>query len=182
MKTLKQFFVLLLIALIALAVVGCKPDPDPVHEHQWGDWTVTKEPTATEEGEETKTCSTCGDKETRPIAKLIQREFTISGFAKPIIVKDMRTGKNDTDLETLGVVSRLTAGLNEQGGTEFDRAINLGLIIEVEDTTEYTRIRTRSGNRMGANITYVLSDDPDFVTRLDSVFATMSEKEPDSVQ
>jgi uncharacterized repeat protein (TIGR02543 family) len=40
------------------------------HTHQWGDWIVTTAPTETAEGIETKTCSTCGEKETRPIDKL----------------------------------------------------------------------------------------------------------------
>ena len=36
--------------------------------HTWGDWTVTKQPTATEAGEETRTCSTCNKKDTRPVS------------------------------------------------------------------------------------------------------------------
>ena len=36
--------------------------------HHWGDWTVTKEATCTEDGEESRTCSVCGETETRPIA------------------------------------------------------------------------------------------------------------------
>ena len=39
-------------------------------DHDWGDWIQTKAPTATEEGEETRTCSRCSEKETRSIAKL----------------------------------------------------------------------------------------------------------------
>lgn len=38
--------------------------------HTWGEWTVTKEATGEEEGEETRTCSACGEKETRVIEKL----------------------------------------------------------------------------------------------------------------
>jgi len=68
MKTLRQFILLIVIVLVGIAVFGCKPDP--VHEHQWSAWTQTKAPTATAEGEETRTCSTCGEKETRPVAKL----------------------------------------------------------------------------------------------------------------
>ncbi|MBQ8622021.1 MAG: glycosyl hydrolase 53 family protein [Oscillospiraceae bacterium] len=40
------------------------------HEHTWGDWEVTKAPTATEAGEETRTCPVCGETETREIAAL----------------------------------------------------------------------------------------------------------------
>ena len=41
----------------------------PLAAHKWSDWTVVKEPTATEEGVEKRTCSVCGDSETRSIEK-----------------------------------------------------------------------------------------------------------------
>ena len=39
------------------------------HEHSWSEWTVTKEATCTEKGEETRSCA-CGEVETREIAAL----------------------------------------------------------------------------------------------------------------
>ena len=42
---------------------------DTAHEHSWSEWTVTKEATCTEKGEETRTCE-CGEVETREIAAL----------------------------------------------------------------------------------------------------------------
>jgi hypothetical protein len=48
------------------------PKPTPggeTHEHQWGEWVVTKEPTETENGEETRTCALdSSHKETRTIS------------------------------------------------------------------------------------------------------------------
>ena len=41
----------------------------PLAAHKWSDWTVVKEPTATTEGIEKRTCSVCGDSETRSIDK-----------------------------------------------------------------------------------------------------------------
>lgn len=41
----------------------------PLAAHKWSDWTVVKQPTATEEGIEKRTCSVCGDSETRSIEK-----------------------------------------------------------------------------------------------------------------
>jgi len=38
--------------------------------HAWGEWTVTTEPTCTEAGEETRTCSRCGETETREVPAL----------------------------------------------------------------------------------------------------------------
>lgn len=38
--------------------------------HQYGDWTVTKQPTVAEEGSKSRTCSICGHTETQTIEKL----------------------------------------------------------------------------------------------------------------
>ena len=40
------------------------------HEHTWGEWTQTTAPTCTEAGEETRTCSECGEVETRLVEAL----------------------------------------------------------------------------------------------------------------
>ena len=42
---------------------------DEEHTHTYSDWAVTTEPTCTAEGEETRTCSVCGESETRTIEK-----------------------------------------------------------------------------------------------------------------
>jgi hypothetical protein len=42
----------------------------PATGHSWGDWTVTKEATATKEGSKKHTCSVCGKTETEVIPKL----------------------------------------------------------------------------------------------------------------
>lgn len=55
--------VLLALLLCAICMVGCN------HEHEWGEWALTEEPTCTEVGVETRTCE-CGEKETRDIAVL----------------------------------------------------------------------------------------------------------------
>lgn len=39
----------------------------PVHVHSWGDWTVRTPATCTEDGVEERTCSACGETETRAI-------------------------------------------------------------------------------------------------------------------
>ncbi len=38
--------------------------------HTWGDWTVTRAATETEEGEETRTCTACGETQTRSTEKI----------------------------------------------------------------------------------------------------------------
>ena len=57
----------LLIALIAVAVVACK-EPEAEHVHTWGNYIETLAPTITVDGEETRTCATCGATEKRSVA------------------------------------------------------------------------------------------------------------------
>lgn len=58
------------------AEISRKKVTDPALGHDFGEWKVTKEPTTTAEGEETRTCSRCGEKETRPIPKLDPEKVT----------------------------------------------------------------------------------------------------------
>ena len=51
-----------------------KKTGDASQGHKWGEWTVTKKATETETGIEEITCSACGAKETRDIAKVISKE------------------------------------------------------------------------------------------------------------
>lgn len=44
--------------------------------HSWSNWKVTKEPTATAEGAEQRTCKTCGITDSRSIEKLAHESFT----------------------------------------------------------------------------------------------------------
>ncbi|MBE6951670.1 MAG: hypothetical protein E7451_10110, partial [Ruminococcaceae bacterium] len=50
----------------------------PTHEHSFGEWVVTTEPTCTEKGVETRTCA-CGETETREVAALGHTEEIIPG-------------------------------------------------------------------------------------------------------
>ena len=82
----------------------------PAKGHSFGDWTVTKEATCFEDGEETRTCSVCKHVETRPI------------FAN----SDSCPSKAFTDLDAKawyheGVDYALTNGLmNGVGGGKFE--------------------------------------------------------------
>ena len=46
------------------------PTYEPPHEHSFGEWTVTTQPTCTEKGMETRTCTRCNASETRDITSL----------------------------------------------------------------------------------------------------------------
>jgi hypothetical protein len=76
-KSMKNRTFAVVLAIFSVVVMGCPNGDDnkgngtETHVHQWGDWIVTKAPTETKEGEETRTCTLDpSHKETRPIAKL----------------------------------------------------------------------------------------------------------------
>jgi len=68
----KLFNIIAIIAIIAIGIIACKDgdnnnNNETTHVHQWGEWAVTTAPTTTAEGVETRTCATCGEKETRAV-------------------------------------------------------------------------------------------------------------------
>ena len=92
-------------------------------EHQWGEWKITKQPTATTTGERTSKCSKCGKAKTEVIKatglKSIQT-VVVSGLSdttytgKPIIPKvKVELGKvslvNNTDY-TIAYTNNINAG------------------------------------------------------------------------
>jgi len=69
-KVLGFAVVIAAISFSVLWLTAC-PEPEPEHTHQWGEWTVTKAPTETEEGEETRSCAlNPAHKETRTISRI----------------------------------------------------------------------------------------------------------------
>ena len=108
--------------------------------------------------------------------KDITRKFTITGFAKDITVIDARTGSNDKDLEALGVIGRITAGLNSakaSGNSKFDPVINRGITIVVEETTAYDFFNVYSGNKLGVRLDYILSDDEYLSVKMEGFIANV---------
>ena len=70
MKNTIWFYVfIVIIGLIGLTITGCKDTNVPVYVcvHTFGEWIITTPSTATQEGEETRTCTKCGYAEKRPI-------------------------------------------------------------------------------------------------------------------
>ena len=53
------------------------------HQHQWSEWVQTKAPTWEENGEETRVCAICGEKETRPVARLMPDPYLPPYPAEP---------------------------------------------------------------------------------------------------
>lgn len=66
MKSLRRIVAVLLVTVV---VVGAFTSCDLFHEHSFGEWVVTTEPTCTATGVKTKTCE-CGETETEEIAMI----------------------------------------------------------------------------------------------------------------
>ena len=75
MKQIKILGVLAIALTLGLAACGGTPggdnsnasDKSSKHTHSWGDWTETKAATCTEDGEQERVCSGCGEKQTKTI-------------------------------------------------------------------------------------------------------------------
>lgn len=80
--------------------------------HDYGDWTVTKEPTYKEDGEKTRTCSECNDVDTETIEKL--RKFTKEQEGTYICICQ---GKKETYNLTLVINADGTVKLVDGSGT-----------------------------------------------------------------
>ena len=66
---MKKFILLATIFLVAVMITGCK-DPEPMHEHTFAEWTITKEASEEEAGSKERICTVCKYKETAEIEKL----------------------------------------------------------------------------------------------------------------
>ena len=139
---------------IAAVVLSCKPDldPDPVHTHSysttwsksttqhwhecicgdkadvathdWGNWQVTTAPTITTDGEETRTCATCGATETKPIAKLPSCECTVKVHPTPCTCPAAGTSACDCTEEQLEFRSEeITLDFQLYGGGIFTATV-----------------------------------------------------------
>jgi|GEM_PF-5775880 len=88
---MKKTIIFLASSVLLLAACGGKPAPTDSseaekpttsqagdHKHQYGDWTVTKEPTCTEKGQKERTCS-CGDKQTQDVAATGHSYIDVAG-------------------------------------------------------------------------------------------------------
>jgi hypothetical protein len=104
-------------AVLALAFSSCDSgggggggSRTPAHTHDWGDWEVTKAATATEDGEETRVCSTDpSHKETRAIPKLGGEGIKVTITGLP----DTLSGVLYLELDFNSQLRELKAGYSE---------------------------------------------------------------------
>ncbi len=78
---MKKKFILILILFVLLIISSC--DPKPKHAHTWGEWTLSKAATCTEDGIAIRRCISCGnqDEETqvlKALGHLLSKSGTIT--------------------------------------------------------------------------------------------------------
>jgi hypothetical protein len=159
-KALKTTPAAVIVVSLLLAVASCDTGggskTEPAHNHDWGNWIQTTAPTTATEGEETRTCSTCGEQQKQPIDKL-PTEFTVKLLDKDVTVKDARTGASDQSLEQLGVMTKLRAAItyiNDHIGedspelvAEYNTVVARGLVIEFNGTGAVDEFSKTRGDR-----------------------------------
>ena len=89
-----------IIALIALVFIACDDD---THTHEWGAWLETTPPTITVDGIETRTCSTCGAKETRTGSAAFATPFFGTWFSDDVSFSMTITANSFTLFNTAGI-------------------------------------------------------------------------------
>jgi hypothetical protein len=129
MKTKTQFFALATFTIIVLAIIGCKhePEPETIHTHQWGDWTVTTTPTCITEGEETRVCTIDPThKETHPLVALGHNYVWVTSTAPTCTEAGLETG---TCTHDGSIVTRTIAALGHIPNTDTGFCTVCGVLV-----------------------------------------------------
>ena len=69
MKKIKWLVPILMVSMI-FGMIACKHEP---HQHSFGIWEITKEPTETESGQMQRVCEVCGETETKELQPVPER-------------------------------------------------------------------------------------------------------------
>ena len=94
----------------------------------------------------------------------ITRTFAITAGGHTVTVTDTRTGKNDTDLQALGIIGKLETEFNNQAHEPLVSVVLArGLTIRIEANPDYEYYKAYSGNLIGYNFGYMTSAEADFV-------------------
>jgi hypothetical protein len=95
-------------------VIKAQEEVPATGNHTYGDWEITKEPTATTAGEQTKTCSVCGDKQTEAIPNTTQTTLTALNEKESVTPAEVHEALKDTTKADLR--KAISADKGEDGG------------------------------------------------------------------
>lgn len=106
---MRRIFTIILIALSLLALWSCDIFGTE-HTHEFGEWTVIKEATCTEDGSRTRSCS-CGESEKETLLKTGHTEETVTGKKATCTEAGFTEGKKCTVCGEMTVKQEIVAAL-----------------------------------------------------------------------
>ena len=128
-----------------------------IHNHNWTNWTTTKAPTVFEEGVSTGTCTVCGEKSTKPIAKLtptIKVSWTTATIAKTKAKTAVVTYAAGDSVASAASSNTKVATAKISGKNVI---VTAGTTAGTANKTSYT-VTTQSTINMGVKLNPVYSD------------------------
>jgi len=153
---------------VFLLFMGClDSDPDPDHTHTWGDWEETTPATCFAPGEETRTCGSCDETETRPKDQLsggaCDDPFHVHNYGEWEVVmpatcfaagQQKRTCSCDKDttrtIQQLGAVECFAAG------SQFNSNVTYDSFTDARNSQTYKTVKIGSLTWMAENLNYVV--------------------------
>lgn len=98
-----------------------------ITEHKFGSWVITKDPTYTEEGTQTRTCSACGYTETEAIPKLVKTRLLgdVNGDEKINLSDAVLALKCSIKIVKLDQNEFIAADVDGDGNVKLSDAVNL---------------------------------------------------------
>ena len=140
----------------------------PAKGHSWSDWTVTREPTATQDGVKERQCTACGKKESKSVpAGTHEHSFTVvQKKVAPTVTKQGYTvykcsGCNETKIKDY----KDKLSLRIYGDSRFDTALKIA-----------DRLRKEKGGAAFSNI--IVASGTDFADALSASYLAKVKKAP----